>query len=254
MAAPDRLDILRHDRQIRLAPIGVDADDHLAAAGQTQLIEARAAQLKRLGGRRLLQRQRTVAIRIDDLDAPAAIDALLVGGPQFGQRVDLARADVPARAGQIARTLLDERDEHRMERQVVGQVVQAGGQQEDASFADFLVQQDRACDRSGGRRRVHWRHRRAPRSRTSRPTNRRPCRSTACDASVFPHSQKSLVTARHLARVVVDALDGVVRRSERGRGPPPTCPGPSIRCRRRGRISAPRLQTTPAAPRRWTRR
>ena len=68
---------------------------------------------------------------------------LLLRAPQFEERVDHARAAAPLGAGQIARRLLDEGHKHRMQREIVGEVVQAGRKQQHVALADFLVEQQR---------------------------------------------------------------------------------------------------------------
>ena len=76
---------------------------------------------------------------IDHLHA----DRLLLGGAQFEERIHHARAGARLRAGKIARGLLDEGNKDRMQRKIVGQIVEAGGEQQDAAFADFFFEQQR---------------------------------------------------------------------------------------------------------------
>src|SRR3984893_6070861 len=101
VAAPEGLDLVRHHGKVGLAAVGVDADHLLAAAGQAKLIEARPGEADRLGSGRLLQRERTLTVRVDDLDAKVAGESLLVGGPQFEQRIDLSRAGGPPSTREI---------------------------------------------------------------------------------------------------------------------------------------------------------
>src|SRR6202011_980633 len=99
-------------------------------------------------------------------------------------------------------------DEDRMERKVVGQIIQARGKQEAASLADLLVQQYRgvvgqACDDTYVR--VIDAH--------------DVVELHACQVPVLAHggvrrvglsrSEESLVTPRDFARVIVNVLDRV---------------------------------------------
>ena len=70
-----------------------------------------------------------MAFGIDDLDAELLPGFLLPTGPQVEKRVDRAGARRTLGARQVARGLLHEGDKRRVEREVVGQVVQAGSEQ-----------------------------------------------------------------------------------------------------------------------------
>ena len=79
-----------------------------------------------------------------------------------------AGAAAALRAGKIERRLLDEGHENRVKREIVGEIVQAGGKQQDAALADFLFEQQRRLVASAGRPRGHRRDRRAPQNKISR--------------------------------------------------------------------------------------
>ena len=103
-----------------LAAVGIDPDHVLAAIGQPKLVKTRLGELIGLRGSGFLQRKRPLAVRVDHFHAYR----LLLGGAQFEIGVDQPRTAAAFRAGKIARGLLDERDENRIDGKIVGEVVE----------------------------------------------------------------------------------------------------------------------------------
>ena len=84
-----------------------------------------------------------MTVGVDDLDAQPLRRLRLAGRAQVEQRVDDARTRRTFGAGQISRGLLDERDKGRMQRKIVGQILQTGREKHDAALADLLVDEER---------------------------------------------------------------------------------------------------------------
>ena len=88
---------------------------------------------------RFVQRKRTPAAGIDHFDAYG----LLFRRSQFEERIHQTRAAAAFRAGKIPGGLLDERDKYRVKREIVGEIVEARCEQQNAAFAHFFVEKQR---------------------------------------------------------------------------------------------------------------
>src|SRR5208337_3073702 len=102
-------------------------------------VKAFARHLERLGRGGVLERKRMRSIRLRYIDGRAA----LAGGPQLNIRTSGDVGGAVLLPAQIARRFLDERNEGSMQRKIVRDVVEGGGEDEDAAFADLLFEQER---------------------------------------------------------------------------------------------------------------
>jgi hypothetical protein len=132
-------DIVGDHVEVRFLGIGVDADFVLAAIGEAELVIAGLGELERLRGGGLAQGERALALGVGDLDALA----LFLGIAEFEVGVHRARAALAFAARKIARGLLDEGDEGGMQGEIVGEVVEPGGEQHHAALADAFLEQQR---------------------------------------------------------------------------------------------------------------
>ena len=87
-----------------------------------------------------------MAIGIDHFNA----DRLLLRAAQLEEGIDYARAAAVFSAGEITRGLLDKRDEYRVKREIVGEIVEARGEQQYAVPRQFSFPEQGRLIRQAG--------------------------------------------------------------------------------------------------------
>ena len=125
----------------RIRGVWIHANQRGVAIRKADLVEARARQLERLCRGRLRQRQSAMTIRIDDLDPCRGIAASRRSGAQGNKRIHQSAAADAFTSRKIACCAINKRYKRRTHRQVVGQVVQSGGEQQHMALSNLLLHQ-----------------------------------------------------------------------------------------------------------------
>ncbi len=129
--------------KIRFAPVGIDADYRIAAVGEANLVEAGALETEAICAVRASLNESGLRPSGSITSTFAVCTRRLRRRAQLHKRIHEPRSAQLLAAGKIARRAIDKRDKDRMQRQVVGEVVEARGEQQHAAFAVLLVEQQR---------------------------------------------------------------------------------------------------------------